>query len=138
MKRRPIGHVRSVSTSMPNGIVELALEASDLDSMVAFYQRLGLAVVGREPGRIWMSAGPAARLGIWSTGAKEHRDRGGMHVHFALGVSTDALDAAIRELDESGLDFKGPVTHDDGDRSIYVFDPEGNRVELWDVDEVND
>ena len=27
---------------------------------------------------------------------------------------------------------EGPIEHDGGDRSVYVFDPEGNRVELWD------
>lgn len=136
MSGGPAGHLRDV-THRPEGIVELALEAADPGAMVAFYERLGLAVVGREPGRIWMSAGGGARLGIWSPGAKEHRDRGGMHVHFALGVSTEALDAAIRELGDSGQDFEGPVIHGDGDRSIYAFDPEGNRVELWDVDEVD-
>jgi catechol-2,3-dioxygenase len=116
-----------------DGIIELALEATDIDAMVGFYERLGLEVVGREPGRVWLSAGPAARLGIWSPGAKEHRDRGGMHVHFALSVSAAALEATIGALRDSGQDFEGPVARDDGDRSIYLFDPEGNRVELWDV-----
>jgi catechol-2,3-dioxygenase len=120
-------------TDQPNGIVELALEAIDLDAMVAFYERLGLEVVGREPGRAWLGAGPKARLGIWSTGEKEHRDRGGMHVHFALSLSTEALDGTIRGLRESDQAFEGPVARDDGDRSIYIFDPEGNRVELWDI-----
>lgn len=120
-------------TDGPNGIVELALEAADLDAMVGFYEELGLEVVGREPGRVWLRIGPRARLGIWNGGEKEHRDRGGMHVHFALSVSADALDAAIGALRDSGQEFEGPVARDDGDRSIYLFDPEGNRVELWDV-----
>ncbi len=125
-------------TDGPDGIVELALEAFDLEAMVAFYELLGLEVVGREPGRLWLEAGPSARLGIWSTGAKEHRDRGGTHVHFALGVTSETLDAATRRLRDSGHDFEGPVARDDGDRSVYLFDPEGNRVELWDVNRVND
>jgi catechol-2,3-dioxygenase len=116
-----------------NGIVELALQATDLDAMVAFYERLGMGVIGREPGRVWLRAGPDARLGIWSASEKEHRDRGGIHVHFALAVPTEALDAAIDDLEESGHEVEGPVVHDDGDRSLYLSDPEGNRVELWDV-----
>jgi len=117
----------------PDGIIELALEAFDLDAMVSFYEGLGLEVVGREPGRVWLAAGPNARLGIWSRGEKEHLDRGGMHVHFALGIGTEALDATIGRLREAGQEFEGPVARDDGDRSIYLFDPEGNRVEFWDV-----
>lgn len=117
----------------PHGICELALEATDVDAMVGFYERVGLDVIGREPGRVWLRAGATARVGIWSAGEKEHRDRGGMHVHFALAVSGEALEAAIRELGESGHEFEGPVVHDGGDRSLYVSDPEGNRVELWDV-----
>jgi catechol-2,3-dioxygenase len=120
-------------TAQPDGIIELALEAFDLDGMVSFYERLGLDVVGREPGRVWLGTGSRARLGIWSAGEKEHLDRGGQHVHFALSVSSEALDAAVLRLSESGQDIEGPVVRDDGDRSIYVFDPEGNRVELWDV-----
>jgi hypothetical protein len=27
--------------------------------------------------------------------------------------------------------FRGPVEHPGGDRSIYVEDPEGNVVEVW-------
>jgi len=117
----------------PDGIIELALEAFDLDAMVAFYEELGLGGRGREPGRVWLAAGPNARLGIWSSGEKEHRDQGGMHVHFALGIGTEALDATIGRLREAGQEFEGPVARDDGDRSIYLFDPEGNRVEFWDV-----
>jgi hypothetical protein len=41
-----------------------------------------------------LSVGPHCRIGIWTPGEKEHRDR--------------------------------------GDRSIYLFDPEGNRLEIWD------
>ena len=35
-------------------------------------------------------------------------------------------------LREMGVEHRGPVEHDGGDRSAYLFDPEGNRVELWD------
>jgi catechol-2,3-dioxygenase len=115
----------------PHGIRELALEAADLDPMIAFYEGLGLTVTGREPGRVWMEAGGDARLGIWSPGPKEHRDRGGHHVHFALAVSPGALDAAVSLLEDTVGEFEGPVVHEGGDRSVYAFDPEGNRVELW-------
>jgi catechol-2,3-dioxygenase len=30
-----------------------------------------------------------------------------------------------------GARVEGPVEHDGGDRSVYVEDPEGNVVEVW-------
>jgi catechol-2,3-dioxygenase len=118
---------------MTAGIREMVLESSDAEGMVAFYERLGLEVVGREPGRVWLDAGAGSRIGIWTSGEKEHRDRGGCHVHFALSVPARELDAMVGELAAAGLDPEGPVVHDGGDRSLYLFDPEGNRVELWDI-----
>jgi hypothetical protein len=81
----------------------MVLESGDPEGMVAFYERLGLEEVGREPGRVWLDAGSGSRIGIWTSGEKEHHD------------------------------CEGPVVHDRGDRSLYLFDPEGNRVELWDI-----
>src|ERR1700761_8109445 len=117
----------------PAGICEMVLESTDPEAMVAFYERLGLGVMGREPGRIWLDAGETSRIGIWTTGEKEHRDRGGRHVHFALSVGPELLDRMVRELAADGHELEGPVVHDGGDRSIYMFDPEGNRGELWDI-----
>ena len=31
-----------------------------------------------------------------------------------------------------GVAVRGPERHDGGDRSLYVEDPEGNVVEVWD------
>jgi len=40
--------------------------------------------------------------------------------------------ASTAKLRRHGIDVEGPVEHEGGDRSLYVSDPEGNRVELWD------
>jgi catechol-2,3-dioxygenase len=115
-----------------NGICELVLESSDPDRMVAFYERLGLPVLSREADRIWLAVDEETRIGIWSPGEKEHRDRGGRHVHFALSVDAGALGSLLIQLRKAGAEVEGPVTHEGGDRSIYLFDPEGNRLEIWD------
>jgi catechol-2,3-dioxygenase len=121
-----------VAIDAPAGICELALAADDIEAMVSFYERLGLGVLLREQGRVWLDAGTSARIGIWTRGKKEHRDRGGSHVHFALDIGARGFDATADSFREHGQEFEGPVVHDGGDRSLYVFDPEGNRVELWD------
>ena len=69
----------------------------------------------------------------WSPGPKEHADRGGRHVHFALSVSRGTtLERITAKLRRHGIDVEGPVEHEGGGRSLYVSDPEGKRVELWD------
>jgi catechol-2,3-dioxygenase len=115
-----------------DGICELVLEARDLGTLERFYRRLGLELLTREDDRIWMAAGENCRLGIWSPGPKEHDDRGGRHVHFAFAAARGTLAQLTEDLRLDGIKVKGPIEHDGGDRSIYVTDPEGNRVELWD------
>jgi catechol-2,3-dioxygenase len=117
---------------MYNGICELVLGSSDLGALERFYRALGLDVLAREDDRVWLAAGDRTRLGIWSPGVKEHADRGGRHVHFALSTARGTLERLTHELRGDGVAVEGPVEHEGGDRSIYVSDPEGNRVELWD------
>jgi catechol-2,3-dioxygenase len=114
------------------GICELVLETEDVGQLSSFYRELGLEQVMEEGDRVWLAAGERCRLGIWPPGEKEFSDRGGRHVHFALSVDQNHLDALTVGLRERGVDVEGPVEHDGGDRSVYFFDPAGNRVELWD------
>jgi catechol-2,3-dioxygenase len=122
----------AVMTTLLGGICELVLETEDPRRLERFYARLGLTVLSREGDRVWLAAGSGSRLGLWTHGPKEHRDRGGRHVHFALSVRSGALDRAAATLAAAGVETSGPVAHEGGDRSLYFFDPEGNRVELWD------
>lgn len=114
------------------GICELVLEGTDLEALAQFYCRLGLRVLSRQSDRVWLAAGDRTRIGIWAPGPKEHADRGGRHVHFALSASRGTLELAATALRNAGTEVEGPIDHEGGDRSIYFFDPEGNRVELWD------
>ncbi len=113
------------------GICELVLETDDVPALTSFYRQLGLDLLLEEEGRTWLAVGERCRLGIWPPGEKEHSDRGGRHVHFALSVDQDRLAALSDRLRERGIEVEGPVEHDGGDLSAYFFDPAGNRVELW-------
>jgi catechol-2,3-dioxygenase len=118
---------------LTDGFAELTLETADLAGLERFYvEALGLEVLAREDGRVWLAAGPTARLGLWTPGEKEFGDRGGRHVHFAFSAAPGRLDALVERLQAHSVDVRGPEAHDGGDRSLYIEDPEGNVVEVWD------
>jgi catechol-2,3-dioxygenase len=115
------------------GFAELTLEARDLGRLERFYtDAFGLEVLQRRDDRIWLSAGRDARLGLWTPGEKEFGDEGGRHVHFAFAANPGTLDTLVDRLRSHGTAVRGPEEHPGGDRSVYVEDPEGNVVEVWD------
>jgi catechol-2,3-dioxygenase len=115
------------------GLCELTLEARDLARMERFYTEcFGLAVLAREDDRVWLACGERTRLGLWAPGPKEFGDEGGRHVHFAFSAGRGQLEHIVERLRAAGAEPRGPVEHDGGDHSIYVEDPEGNVVEVWD------
>jgi catechol-2,3-dioxygenase len=118
---------------LTRGFAELTIEVRDLEALERFYREVFcLRVLTREDDRVWLAAGDDARLGLWLPGEKEFGDEGGRHVHFAFSVGPGGLDALVERLDAAGHDYRGPVEHDGGDRSLYVEDLEGNVVEVWD------
>jgi catechol-2,3-dioxygenase len=94
-------------SSAIDGFAELTLEAVDLDAL------------------------RNARLGLWCPGKKEHGDEGGRHVHFAFAAATGALPGVAGRLRSLGHEVE-VTEHEGGDCSLYIEDPEGNVVELWD------
>jgi catechol-2,3-dioxygenase len=121
-----------LAPDLVDGICELTLETRDRDALVRFYdEALGFRTIKRDDDRTWLACGARTRLGIWSPGAKEFGDRGGRHVHFALSSSPEGMRALVERLRAASIGFHGPVEHPGGDRSIYLEDPEGNVVEVW-------
>jgi catechol 2,3-dioxygenase-like lactoylglutathione lyase family enzyme len=116
-----------------DGICELALETADRRGLETFYTAvLGFRVLSRDDDRTWLACGSRARLGLWDPGEKEFGDEGGRHVHFAFSAAPGTLVALARRLETLGIEHRGPLEHDGGDRSLYVEDPAGNVVEFWD------
>ena len=116
-----------------DGICEIALETTDLTTMERFYcDFLDCRVLSRDHDRVWVACGESARIGFWLPGRKDFADEGGAHVHFALSASPAHLDALSERLSDAGIEHDGPVEHGGGDRSLYVRDPAGNVVEVWD------
>ena len=115
------------------GVSELVLEVVDLEAAERFYAGvLGFPVVERWPEReaIWVMAGDRTRIGLWRPQVGLHGGRGGIHVHFAMHLPADRYDAALAYLRDRGEE---PIEQAFGSRgrAIYVYDPDGNVVELW-------
>jgi len=119
--------------TLTDGICELTLEVRDRERMERFYcDALGLRVLDRQDDRTWLACGERTRLGLWLPGEKEFGDEGGRHVHYAFSAAPGRLDELHERLGDLGIEHRGPVEHPGGDRSLYVEDPEGNVVEVWD------
>ncbi|MDQ3654778.1 MAG: VOC family protein [Chloroflexota bacterium] len=120
------------------GLFEMALEVADLAVAERFYhEAIGLPVVARwEPPRpaTWLALGRESFLGLWprETGgdAAIHNGRGGVHVHFAIRVPNGTLDAIQARLEAFGLAVESGWDFGNGNRAIYLDDPDGNVVEL--------
>ena len=116
------------------GVSELVLEVLDLAAAERFYAEvLGLPVVERWPHRdaIWVMAGRQTRIGLWKPQVGIAGGRGGVHVHYALGIAEADFDAAVARLDDAGFEPEVVVFEDARGRAVYVTDPDGNVVELW-------
>ena len=120
------------------GLFEFVLEVADLQASERFYlDIIGLDVVERwEDDRpaTWLALGGGSFLGLWppETGGAVaiHQSRGGAHVHFALRVPRGTLDAVHARLEARGIPVEAGCEFGEGNRAIYLDDPDGNVVEL--------
>ena len=58
--------------------------------------------------------------------------RGGAHVHFALRIRQGSIDAVQKRLEGLGYEVLR-IEFGDGNRSLYLDDPDGNCLELMDA-----
>ena len=120
------------------GLLEFTLEVADLAVAERFYvDHLGLRVVerwGDDRPAVWLAIGKEAFLGLWTReagGEKSiHHGRGGAHVHFALRVPVGTLDTMQTRLEALGYEVEAGWDFGNGNRAIYLDDPDGNVVEL--------
>ncbi|MDQ2943395.1 MAG: VOC family protein [Candidatus Dormibacteraeota bacterium] len=121
-----------------SGVCELVLEQNDLAAAEHFYADvLGFPVVERWRARgeaVWVMAGDRTRIGLWGPQIGLGGGRGGVHVHYAMGLPADAYEALLERLRSRGytvLDHDhSKYAHGRG-RAAYVTDPGGHVVEFW-------
>ncbi|WP_254761539.1 VOC family protein [Natrinema marinum] len=113
---------------MLSGLAWLALEAKYLEPAKAFYEEeLGLTVRERSDDELVFAAGETDLVLRRPAGVP----RGGLHTHYAFSIPEAEYDdwwdrlSADYDLEEARF---GPA------RSLYLYDPDGNCVELGQQD----
>jgi catechol 2,3-dioxygenase-like lactoylglutathione lyase family enzyme len=118
-----------------SGVSELVLEVGDLPACEHFYAEvLGFPVVERWTGEreaVWVMAGRGTRIGLWPPQVGLAGGQGGVHVHYALHIREEDLDAAVARLRKHGCDVYEHHFGQRRGRAAYVTDPAGHVVELW-------
>jgi len=120
----------------PKALDHVGLMVTDMDKTLRFYQLLGLELL--------RTSGPDAegvRSAVIKVGSQELNvfsrpdlvsiDKENLiGVHYCLDMDAASIDDVIADVRHAGLDiFRGPVERRDG-TSVFVYDPDGVRVEL--------
>jgi catechol 2,3-dioxygenase-like lactoylglutathione lyase family enzyme len=118
-------------------VVETAIYVDDLLATEAFYRTvLGLAVIGKEPGRhVFFQVGEGSVLLAFRAETTLKGDQLPAHGatgpgHFALGIEAESFDAWRKLLHGHGVTIEKEVEWPKGGKSLYFRDPAGNSVEL--------
>jgi glyoxylase I family protein len=124
----------------PHGLHHLAIQVRDLGRVEAFYRdRLGLRVLRRWPATdgttgersVWLDSGDGSFLALERVAGGDTAgedpvrvDRPGLHL-VALRIERGARAGWERRLAEAGVSIEARTAF-----TLYVRDPEGNRVGL--------
>lgn len=128
----------------------VAFRVQDVDRSLAFYEgvlgfREAFRVYHPQPdsraprrlGLIYVQFGPDQFVELFEGGADERQPeplpRGAGYLHFC--VTVEDLDAALETLRGKGLEIGEPRTGTSGARIYFIEDPDGNKIELAEMNE---
>ncbi len=110
-------------------IDHIVLRVHDMDRMIAFYRDIiGCAVEGGRPDRSLMHLRAGASIiDLMQADAVAGGPSPAHNLdHFCLNVENFDPEAATTALREQGVEVEGRTSR----RTLFLLDPEGNRVEL--------
>ena len=114
---------------------ELGLRVNDLDRMQEFYENIvGLEVMRRFPDVVVFRiadgyGGHTTVFNLFARGTEVGSDRSTLD-HFGFTIDVKDYESEKRRLEDAGFDVETKVFEWTGWRSLFLHDPEGNRVEF--------
>lgn len=70
-------------------------------------------------------------LTVWHTAEKDSKWFSPSDSSFMINYRIDNMNEMIAQLKDNGVEIvKGPESHENG-KFLWVLDPDGNKVELW-------
>jgi catechol 2,3-dioxygenase-like lactoylglutathione lyase family enzyme len=103
----------------------LALETKTPTSVAEFYEgHFSVSIADATDREVRLDVGRGAELRLR---APDGLPRGGLHTHYAFACPADAFDAWLDRLDD---EFDPQTVDFGGMRSLYLYDPAGNCVEI--------
>ena len=119
-------------------LIHTCYRITDIDSSVAFYEKLGFEEIGRIPIRdeavnVFMNLpgdGAMPRLELTYNFGVDEYEIGTGYGHIAISI--DDLDGALDGLRAQGIEPEKPpyTVREGGSRLCFVRDPDGYRIEL--------
>jgi predicted enzyme related to lactoylglutathione lyase len=70
-------------------------------------------------------------LTVWHTAEKDSAWFSPSNSSFMINYRIDNMDEMLAQLKKNGVEIvKGPESHENG-KFLWILDPDGNKVELW-------
>jgi len=118
----------------PKGVAWVGLYASDLPTLIDFYQtKVGFQVLERDQDYCIFDVGAGSLFEIWGNGFNSAERKSPRQQSVVVGFLVDQLEAAVSVLKARGVEADTEIKSHLGTRWIYYTDPEGNRFELKDL-----
>lgn len=94
----------------------LGMELADFGGSLLFW--------GQDPA-------PDGGLTVWHVAESDTDWFAPSNASFMINYRVDDMDGMVAQLQDAGVTIvRGPDTHENG-RFLWILDPEGNKVELW-------
>ncbi len=113
------------------GVGGIFFKSADPARLRAWYARW-LEAPADEHGAMFKTAdAPAGAAVVWSPFAADTTYFAPSKAAFMINLIVDDVDAALAQVREGGAEITGAVEQYDYGRFGWFVDPDGNKVELW-------
>ncbi|MCC6617075.1 MAG: VOC family protein [Anaerolineae bacterium] len=118
------------------GIGGIFFKANDPEALGHWYnQHLGIEMEDESPTSVfrWLEKDNPTVGGatVWALFPQATQYFGDPGSGFMINYRVDDLDALVAALRQEGVTVHGEIQETEHGRFIWISDPEGNRIELW-------